>query len=298
MYFFKNEIILFQNGGTHPSWKLSHFSIPFSPSFWAQFKLHILFVCVCSAPKIWLFSLSHAPNVELSTMPNSSKLSKAPKFSKCTRKSGKTPESMTSSNSTYGHDGTSSGKQGFRAHWVHWNAARTEQLLDWLDKNPKECQKLFSDSSKDAKDEGWWKCVAKSMKLEYHKMIVAYIFPVDSDPKVRANFHANPGCCNSLLIAGSGHTCNKDTGSEGDTLEGYWQWGCKCVQSREGRGGAIMQCWAKAELYDVKQWNRDAEQWRRISPVDSLGTVPYIWVCLYTVPMDLRTDHGLCVVYH
>ena len=27
-------------------------------------------------------------------------------------------------------------------------------------------------------------------------------------------------CCDSLLIRGSGRTCNKDTGSEGDTLEG------------------------------------------------------------------------------
>ena len=72
-------------------------------------------------------------------MPNSSKLSKAPKFSKCTQKSGKTPESMTSSNSTYSHDGPSSGKQEFRAHGAYWNAARTEQLLDWLDENPEEC---------------------------------------------------------------------------------------------------------------------------------------------------------------
>ena len=28
-------------------------------------------------------------------------------------------------------------------------------------------------------------------------------------------------CCDSLLIGGSGRTCNKDMGSEGDTLEGW-----------------------------------------------------------------------------
>ena len=27
-------------------------------------------------------------------------------------------------------------------------------------------------------------------------------------------------CCDSLLIVGSGRTCNKDTGSEGNTLRG------------------------------------------------------------------------------
>ena len=30
--------------------------------------------------------------------------------------------------------------------------ARTKCLLDWLKKNPADCQKLFSDSMKDAKD--------------------------------------------------------------------------------------------------------------------------------------------------
>ena len=49
-----------------------------------------------------------------------------------------------------------------------------------------------------------------------------------------------------------------------------------------------MQCWAKAELYNVEQWYKGAEQWRRISQVDSLGTVLYIWVCLYTY----RFAHG------
>ena len=34
-----------------------------------------------------------------------------------------------------------------------WTMARTERLLDWLEENPADRQKLFSDSTKDAKDE-------------------------------------------------------------------------------------------------------------------------------------------------
>jgi hypothetical protein len=35
-----------------------------------------------------------------------------------------------------------------------WTPARSERLLDWLEENPADHQKLFSDSTKDAKDEG------------------------------------------------------------------------------------------------------------------------------------------------
>ena len=37
---------------------------------------------------------------------------------------------------------------------------------------------------------------------------------------ISAHTQPKPLCCDSLLIAGSGRTCNKDTGSEGDTLGG------------------------------------------------------------------------------
>ena len=41
------------------------------------------------------------------------------------------------------------------AHHISWMTARTEQLLDWLEENPADQQKLFSDSTKDdAKDKG------------------------------------------------------------------------------------------------------------------------------------------------
>lgn len=54
-------------------------------------------------------------------------------------------------------------------------------------------QKLFSDSTKDAKDEGRRKCVAKGTKSEFHKSIAIYVFSVDADKGVRDDFAANGG---------------------------------------------------------------------------------------------------------
>jgi hypothetical protein len=67
-----------------------------------------------------------------------------------------------------------------------------ERLLDWLEENPEDCQKLFSDSSKDSKDEGRHKHVAKSIKSEFHKMIATSVFSVDDDTNIHADFHSNP----------------------------------------------------------------------------------------------------------
>jgi hypothetical protein len=79
-----------------------------------------------------------------------------------------------------------------KARRVLWNGNRTERLLDWLEENPNDRQKLFSDSSKDAKDEGRRKHVAKGTKSEFHKMIAAAVFSVDPDADVRADFRDNP----------------------------------------------------------------------------------------------------------
>jgi hypothetical protein len=62
------------------------------------------------------------------------------------------------------------GKQS-KACRVLWSTPRTKRLLDWLKENPGDHQKLFSDSSKDAKDEGRRKHMVKSTKSEFHKMI-------------------------------------------------------------------------------------------------------------------------------
>ena len=83
-------------------------------------------------------------------------------------------------------------KQAPKACQIHWNMARTEWLLDWLEENPEDHQKLFSDSSKDAKDEGRCKCMAKSTKSEFHKMIATSVFSVNDDTNICADFHSNP----------------------------------------------------------------------------------------------------------
>ena len=72
-----------------------------------------------------------------------------------------------------------------------WTTARTERLLDWLEENPADRQKLFSDSTKDAKEEGRRKRIAKGTKSEFHKLIATFVFSVDADEAVRADFAVN-----------------------------------------------------------------------------------------------------------
>jgi hypothetical protein len=69
--------------------------------------------------------------------------------------------------------------------------ARTEWLLSWLEENPVDCQKLFCDSTKDAKDEGQQKHVAKRTKSEFHKLIAFFVFSVDVDKEVWDDFAMN-----------------------------------------------------------------------------------------------------------
>jgi hypothetical protein len=76
---------------------------------------------------------------------------------------------------------------------ISWTTARTERLLDWLEENPVDRQKLFSDSTKDAKDEGRRKRVAKGTKSEFHKLIAIFVFSVDADDDVRDDFAVNSG---------------------------------------------------------------------------------------------------------
>ena len=76
---------------------------------------------------------------------------------------------------------------------ISWTTARTERLLDWLEENPVDRHKLFSDSTKDAKDEGRRKRVAKGTKSEFHKLIAIFVFSVDADKDVRDDFAVNSG---------------------------------------------------------------------------------------------------------
>ena len=77
---------------------------------------------------------------------------------------------------------------------VYWNKdpSRTDRLLDWLNENPSDHQKLFSDSAQDAKDEGHTQRKAKGAKSSFHLKMAESIFSVDKDPKIRKDFAANP----------------------------------------------------------------------------------------------------------
>lgn len=73
-------------------------------------------------------------------------------------------------------------KKGSR---VHWDDVRTDRLVDWLEDNPEDRQRLFSDSSHDAKKENRPRRVAKGSKTIFHAKMAEYVFSVDEDPKVR-----------------------------------------------------------------------------------------------------------------
>ncbi|KAH9023311.1 hypothetical protein EDB84DRAFT_1247596, partial [Lactarius hengduanensis] len=64
---------------------------------------------------------------------------------------------------------------------VQWDDPRTERLIDWLEDNPEDRQRLFSDSSHDAKKENRTRRVAKGSKSTFHIKMAKYIFSVDAD---------------------------------------------------------------------------------------------------------------------
>jgi hypothetical protein len=68
---------------------------------------------------------------------------------------------------------------------VLWDDLRTDRLIDWLEDNPEDRQKLFSDSSHDAKAENRRRRVAKGSKSIFYTKMAEYVFSVDMDPKVR-----------------------------------------------------------------------------------------------------------------
>ena len=76
---------------------------------------------------------------------------------------------------------------------ISWTVARTEKLLDWLGENPVDQHKFFSDSTKNAMDEGWRKYVAKGMKSEFHRLMAVFVFSVDAHKDVQDDFVVNGG---------------------------------------------------------------------------------------------------------
>jgi hypothetical protein len=97
---------------------------------------------------------------------------------KCTTKQGKKPAAT----SEVDDDPQETPDKGLR---VQWDDIRTDRLVDWLEDNPEDCQKLFSDLSHDAKKENRPCRVAKGSKSAFHVKMADYIFSVDGDPKVR-----------------------------------------------------------------------------------------------------------------
>ena len=83
--------------------------------------------------------------------------------------------------------------QATKVHCISWTTARTKQLLDWLEENSVDWQQLFSDSTKNAKDKGRQKHVAKETKLEFHKLIAIFVFSVDVNKEVHDDFAVNSG---------------------------------------------------------------------------------------------------------
>lgn len=78
--------------------------------------------------------------------------------------------------------------------WLYWDkdCTHTYRLLDWLDKNSADHQKLFSDSLHDAWIEGRKWCVAKGGKSHFYAKIVATVFSVDAKVEVWEDFKVNP----------------------------------------------------------------------------------------------------------
>ena len=74
---------------------------------------------------------------------------------------------------------------------VLWNSKRTDLLVEWLENNVEDCQRLFSDSAQDAREEHRRPRTAKSVKTSFHVKIAAYIFSVDEDTKVRDDLKAH-----------------------------------------------------------------------------------------------------------
>jgi hypothetical protein len=69
---------------------------------------------------------------------------------------------------------------------IRYTEERTERVLDWLEQNPVDRQKLFGDSTQDAAEEGRKKNVAKGNKSIFYVAIAKAVFAIDQDANLRA----------------------------------------------------------------------------------------------------------------
>lgn len=69
---------------------------------------------------------------------------------------------------------------------------RTDRLIDWLENNPSDRHKLFSDSTQDARAQGRRREVGKTHKSFYYAKIAQHVFQNDGNPQYRAEYAVNP----------------------------------------------------------------------------------------------------------
>jgi len=79
------------------------------------------------------------------------------------------------------------GKQtDFKISWSDSiDDGRISRMWDWLEQHPTERHMLFSDSTKDAKQQGRRLDVGKAPKITYHRAIATYVFSNDKNPMYR-----------------------------------------------------------------------------------------------------------------
>lgn len=68
---------------------------------------------------------------------------------------------------------------------ITWNLPCTEHLVQWLEDNVEDHQRLFSDLAQDAKDEKCHTRVAKSEKGTFYTKMADYIFSADNNVKIQ-----------------------------------------------------------------------------------------------------------------
>lgn len=77
-------------------------------------------------------------------------------------------------------------------YWEKRYSARTSRLIEWCKANDEARIKLFSDSAKDAKDEGRPRQQMSTQKKNYIQQLAAAIFTNDEDPAIRALYDEHP----------------------------------------------------------------------------------------------------------
>ena len=136
---------------------------------------------------------SKAPSSKCGKAATSS-ATKSPASSSHGRKSKKGPPTLTSEDELSSEsEEEPSAKQTRKSGRVTWSdLSHTDRLLDWLDQNAEDQQKLFSDSSQDAHKEQRRRCVAPGSKAVYHLQIATAVFSVDAKSDIHEEFKVDP----------------------------------------------------------------------------------------------------------